>query len=209
MKAALIQQIHGPDKAANLRRSETAVRAAVTAGAELIALSELHATPYFCQTEDPAAFDLAEPIPGPATEWLAALSRELSVVVVGSVFERRAAGLYHNTAVVFERDGTMAGRYRKMHIPDDPGYYEKFYFTPATWASPPSARRPASSACSSAGTSGIRRPPASWPWLAPRCSSTRPPSAGRPLTRHLRGNANSMPGSTSSGLTPWPMDCRF
>ncbi len=130
MKAALIQQTHGPDKAANLRRSETAVRAAVTAGAELIALSELHATPYFCQTEDPAAFDLAEPIPGPSTERLAALSRELSVVLVGSVFERRAAGLYHNTAVVFERDGTVAGRYRKMHIPDDPGYYEKFYFTP-------------------------------------------------------------------------------
>ena len=93
-------------------------------------LQELHCGRYFCQTEDTACFDLAEPIPGPATEVFGALARELGIVIVTSLFERRAPGLYHNTAVVLETDGSIAGRYRKMHIPDDPGYYEKFYFTP-------------------------------------------------------------------------------
>lgn len=130
LKVALIQQKHTDDAAANLRHSADAIRQARAGGAELVVLSELHATRYFCQTENTAAFDLAEPIPGPSTDAFAALAGELGIVLVGSFFEQRAPGLCHNTAVVFERDGTIAGRYRKMHIPDDPAYYEKFYFTP-------------------------------------------------------------------------------
>ena len=131
LKLGLVQQSCGPGRDDNLARSAAGIRAAVARGTELILLQELHAGPYFCQTEDSAAFDLAEPVPaGPTTRALAALAAELEVVIVGSVFERRAAGLYHNTAIVIERDGTFAGMYRKMHIPDDPGYYEKFYFTP-------------------------------------------------------------------------------
>jgi N-carbamoylputrescine amidase len=106
------------------------IRDCARQGAELIVLQELHNSLYFCQTEDPALFDLAEPIPGPSTATFGALARELGVVLVLSLFERRMAGLYHNTAVVLERDGSMAGKYRKMHIPDDPAYYEKFYFAP-------------------------------------------------------------------------------
>jgi len=128
--AALIQHACGEDVAANRQTSVAAVRTAAARGAELIVLPELHASRYFCNREDVALFDLAEPIPGPSTELFGALARELGVVLVLSLFERRAAGLYHNTAVVIERDGTLAGRYRKNHIPDDPGYYEKFYFTP-------------------------------------------------------------------------------
>ncbi len=128
--AALIQQAYTPDPAANIRKNEEAVRRAARQGAELIVLPELHTNLYFCQTEDTRAFDLAEPIPGPSTRLFGALAKELNVVIVTSLFERRAPGVYHNTAAVLERDGTLAGLYRKMHIPDDPGYYEKFYFTP-------------------------------------------------------------------------------
>ncbi len=106
------------------------VRAAATAGAKLVVLPELHGGYYFCQTEDTTQFERGEPIPGPSTEFYGALAAELGIVLVASLFERRASGLYHNTAVVFETDGRIAGKYRKMHIPDDPGYYEKFYFTP-------------------------------------------------------------------------------
>ncbi|HET9679660.1 MAG TPA: carbon-nitrogen hydrolase [Gammaproteobacteria bacterium] len=113
-----------------MKTSMDSIRSAASQGAKLILLQELHTGPYFCQTEDTAVFDLAEPIPGPATEQFGALAKELGVVIVASLFERRAAGLYHNTAVVLETDGSIAGIYRKMHIPDDPGYYEKFYFTP-------------------------------------------------------------------------------
>ena len=130
MKIALIQQRHGTDRDTNLGRSLNAIRTAAVQGAKLVVLSELHAGPYFCQTEDAAAFDRAEPIPGPTTEALSATARETGAVVIGSLFERRAPGLYHNTAVVLDADGRLAGLYRKMHIPDDPGYYEKFYFTP-------------------------------------------------------------------------------
>jgi N-carbamoylputrescine amidase len=130
MRIALIQQSCGNDKQANLAKSAEMVRRAAASGAGLIVLQELHAGPYFCQIEDPALFDLAEPIPGDSSRFIAGLARELGVVIVASLFERRAAGLYHNTAVVFERDGETAGVYRKMHIPDDPGFYEKFYFTP-------------------------------------------------------------------------------
>lgn len=130
LHVALIQQPCPGKRKENLAISEHAIRTAAACGAELVLLPELHALPYFCQTEDTACFDLAEPIPGPTTEFLAALAAELKLVIVGSLFEKRAAGLYHNTAVILDRDGRLVGRYRKMHIPDDPGYYEKFYFTP-------------------------------------------------------------------------------
>jgi len=130
LKVALVQQRCSADRAANLQTSEARIRDAAAEGAQLVLLQELHTGPYFCQREDPALFDLAEPIPGPTTDRLGALARELNVVIVASLFEKRAAGLYHNTAVVLESDGSIAGIYRKMHIPDDPGYYEKFYFTP-------------------------------------------------------------------------------
>jgi len=130
LKAALIQDINHGDAAANLAVIEQRVAEAAAAGAELVLLQELHNGPYFCQHESTAEFDRAEAIPGPSSERLSALAAKHRVVLVASLFERRAAGLYHNTAVVFEKDGTLLGKYRKMHIPDDPGFYEKFYFTP-------------------------------------------------------------------------------
>nr|WP_291315578.1 carbon-nitrogen hydrolase [Desulfuromonas sp.] len=126
----LVQQSCHADRQESIARSHDAIRKAAAGGARLIVLPELHTGPYFCQSEDTAQFDRAETIPGPTTEAFASLARELEVVLVLSLFEKRAAGLYHNTAVVIEKDGSLAGRYRKMHIPDDPGYYEKFYFTP-------------------------------------------------------------------------------
>jgi N-carbamoylputrescine amidase len=120
----------GPDPGANLEKAAERVRAAARQGADVVCLPELFGAQYFCQREDIALFDLAEPIPGPSTEKLGGVAREEKVVVVASLFERRAAGLYHNTAAVIETDGRIAGLYRKMHIPDDPLYYEKFYFTP-------------------------------------------------------------------------------
>ncbi len=130
MRCALVQQCCSDDRAANLARSGEGIAEAAADGAALVVLQELHTSRYFCVREDVAAFDLAEPVPGPMTEWLGERAREHGVVVVGSVFERRAPGIYHNTAVVLDRDGRLAGRYRKAHIPDDPGYAEKFYFTP-------------------------------------------------------------------------------
>lgn len=130
LRVGLVQHACGEDLADNLERSLDGIRRAAAEGARLVLLQELHRSRYFCQQEDPGMFDLAEPIPGPGSDRLASLAAELGVVIVGSLFERRAAGLYHNTAVVLDSDGRLAGRYRKMHIPDDPGYYEKFYFTP-------------------------------------------------------------------------------
>ena len=130
LDTALIQHSCGDDPAVNLAAQIARVREAANDGARLVLMQELHNHRYFCQIEDPALFDLAEPVPGPTAETLATLAAELKVVIVASVFERRAAGLYHNTAVVLDSDGRIAGRYRKMHIPDDPGYHEKFYFTP-------------------------------------------------------------------------------
>ncbi len=126
----VVQQSCGDDLEANLQRSIDGIRATAREGARLVVLQELHRSRYFCQQEEAGLFDLAESIPGPTTERLGAVAKELGVVIVASLFERRAAGLYHNTAVVLESDGSIAGVYRKMHIPDDPGYYEKFYFTP-------------------------------------------------------------------------------
>ena len=130
LKVALIQERDHQSVEANLLRIENRVRAARAAGARLVLLQELHNGAYFCQHQDVAEFDRAETIPGPSTQRLAALARECQLVLVSSLFERRAAGLYHNTSVVFETDGQVAGIYRKMHIPDDPGFMEKFYFTP-------------------------------------------------------------------------------
>jgi len=130
VKAALIQHADQGDVDSNLALIGTEVATAAADGAQLVLLQELHNGPYFCQSEDTACFDLAETIPGPTSEHLAALAARHGVVIVASLFERRAPGIYHNTAVVLERDGTLLGRYRKMHIPDDPGFYEKFYFTP-------------------------------------------------------------------------------
>ena len=130
MKVGLIQQTCGPDVEANRQKLARNIVHVAQQGAKLVVLQELHNSLYFCQVEDVDNFDLAEPIPGPSTEFYGRLAKEHGIVLVTSLFERRAAGLYHNTAVVFEADGSIAGKYRKMHIPDDPAYYEKFYFTP-------------------------------------------------------------------------------
>ncbi len=130
VRVGLVQQKCGENRDENLERTIAHIRVAVDEGAQFVALQELHTGPYFCQSEDTALFDRAEPIPGASTEKLGAVAKEYGVVILASLFERRTAGLYHNTAVVLERDGSIAGKYRKMHIPDDPGYYEKFYFTP-------------------------------------------------------------------------------
>ena len=130
MKIGIIQQHNSADREDNKRRLAEKIRKVAQQGAELVVLQELHNGLYFCQEENVDTFDQAEPIPGPSTEFYGALAKELGVVIVTSLFERRATGLYHNTAVILEKDGTIAGKYRKMHIPDDPGYYEKFYFTP-------------------------------------------------------------------------------
>ena len=130
LTVALVQDRDHGSTEDNLANIEARVADAAARGAKLVLLQELHNGPYFCQHEHCDEFDRAEPIPGPSTERLGALAKKHGVVIVGSLFERRAAGLYHNTAVVFEADGRLLGRYRKMHIPDDPGFYEKFYFTP-------------------------------------------------------------------------------
>ena len=130
MKVGIVQQSCTASIEENREKLANNIRCAAAEGAELVVLQELHNSLYFCQVESTDCFDLAEPIPGPSTEFYGNLAKELSIVLVTSLFERRAAGLYHNTAVVFEKDGSIAGKYRKMHIPDDPAYYEKFYFTP-------------------------------------------------------------------------------
>ena len=130
LKVALLQETDHGSREANLDAIEAGLREAATAGVGLVLLQELHNGPYFCQRESVEVFDQAETIPGPGSERLGALAQELQLVIVASLFERRAAGLYHNTAVVFDRSAAIAGVYRKMHIPDDPGFYEKFYFTP-------------------------------------------------------------------------------
>ena len=130
LKVGLVQQSNTENIQHNKAKLEHNIRELAEKGAQLVVLQELHNSLYFCQTEAVDKFDLAEPIPGPSTEFYSKIAAECNIVLVTSLFERRAAGVYHNTAVVFEKDGTVAGLYRKMHIPDDPGYYEKFYFTP-------------------------------------------------------------------------------
>lgn len=130
MKIGLIQQHNTSNIEDNISRLENSIRQLKDKGAQLVVLQELHNSLYFCQVENVNNFDLAEPVPGPSTERFGKLAKELGILIVTSLFEKRAAGLYHNTAVVIESNGTIAGKYRKMHIPDDPAYYEKFYFTP-------------------------------------------------------------------------------
>lgn len=130
IKVGLVQQSNTADTKANLYKLAQNIEDVCKRGAQLVVLQELHNSLYFCQTEDTQNFDLAEPIPGPSTGFFGELARQFGIVLVTSLFERRTAGLYHNTAVVFDTDGSVAGTYRKMHIPDDPAYYEKFYFTP-------------------------------------------------------------------------------
>lgn len=130
LTVALVQQSNSDNVEQNMAKSIAGIRDAASQGAQLVVLQELHRSLYFCQTEDVDVFDLAETIPGPSSNTLAELAKELGIVIVASLFEKRATGLYHNTAVVVEKDGSIAGKYRKMHIPDDPGFYEKFYFTP-------------------------------------------------------------------------------
>lgn len=130
LQVGIVQQSCNEDREANVQKSIRGIRECVTKGAQLVVLQELHTGIYFCQAEDVDKFDMAESIPGPSTEIFGQLAKELGIVLVLSLFEKRAPGLYHNTAVVLEKDGSIAGKYRKMHIPDDPAYYEKFYFTP-------------------------------------------------------------------------------
>lgn len=137
MKVGLVQQKNTADIPANIQKLQDNIRKAAAMGAELVVLQELHNGLYFCQTENTELFNQAEPIPGPSTETFGKLAKELGIVLVLSLFERRAPGLYHNTAVVLEKDGSIAGKYRKMHIPDDPAYYEKFYFTPGDFGFEP------------------------------------------------------------------------
>ncbi|MER2492860.1 carbon-nitrogen hydrolase [Catenovulum sediminis] len=130
LKVALVQHSNTSDTTHNLEKTISGIKEAAAKGAKLVVLQELHRSLYFCQTENVDMFDLAESIPGPTSDKLAEVAKSLNIVIVSSLFEKRAAGIYHNTAVVFESDGEIAGIYRKMHIPDDPGFYEKFYFTP-------------------------------------------------------------------------------
>jgi N-carbamoylputrescine amidase len=130
IKVGLVQQANAGDVRQNMERLASAIRQCARDGADLVVLQELHSTLYFCQVEAPGHFDLAETIPGPSTEFFGGLAKDLRVLLIISLFEKRAPGIYHNTALVLEKDGSIAGKYRKMHIPDDPGYYEKFYFTP-------------------------------------------------------------------------------
>lgn len=130
MKVGLVQHACSSNREANIEQSIQGIADCAARGAELVVLQELHCGIYFCQAEDTTMFDLAAPIPGPDTDIFSAVAKKYNVVLVTSLFEKRAPGLYHNTAVVFEKDGSIAGKYRKMHIPDDPAYYEKFYFTP-------------------------------------------------------------------------------
>ncbi len=130
LKIGILQQHNTADTASNKQRLADGIKHLAEQGAQLIVLQELHNSLYFCQVESVDNFDLAEPIPGPSTDFFGSLAKQYGVVIVTSLFEKRAPGLYHNTAVVMEKDGTMAGKFRKMHIPDDPAYYEKFYFTP-------------------------------------------------------------------------------
>ncbi|NQW28776.1 MAG: carbon-nitrogen hydrolase [Flammeovirgaceae bacterium] len=130
LKVGIVQQSCSEKKEENIAKSLTEIQECAAKGAKLIVLQELHSSIYFCQAEEPAMFDLAEPFPGPTYDRFSTIAKSLGIVLVTSLFEKRASGIYHNTAVVFDKDGTEAGRYRKMHIPDDPAYYEKFYFTP-------------------------------------------------------------------------------
>ena len=207
MKIGIIQQHNTGNREDNKVRLAEKIRKVAHEGAELVVLQELHNGLYFCQTEDVSVFDQAEPIPGPSTEFFGELAKEMQVVIVTSLFERRATGLYHNTAVVLEKDGTIAGKYRKMHIPDDPGYYEKFYFTPGDLGFQPID--------TSVGRLGVLVCWDQWYPEAARLMALAgaelliypPPSATTPTTARTSRSASAWPGRPCSADMLWPMDC--
>jgi len=202
---ALVQMRMGADPEANFASAVKHIREAARRGAQIVCLPELFRTQYFCQREDLKLFNLAEPIPGPTTKALSALARELSVSIVASLFERRAPGLYHNTAVTLNSDGQIAGVYRKMHVPDDPLYHEKYYFTLGDLgfqAVDTSAGRVGTLVC---WTSGIPRARASPRCKAPRCCSFPRLSAGTRRKRMSLAPRSSTRGGPSSGRMPSPM----
>lgn len=163
LKVGMVQQSCTTDIKANIAKLTENICECAAKGAKLVVLQELHNSVYFCQTEDASLCDLAETIPGPSTEYFGDLAKRLGIVLVLSLFEKRAPGLYHNTAVVIEKDGSIAGKYRKMHIPDDPCFYENSISHRGIWASGLSRLRWGASACWSAGTSGTLRQQGSWP----------------------------------------------
>ena len=195
----LVQMRMGADPEANFAAAVERIHEAARLGANIVCLPELFRAQYFCQREDTKLFDLAEPVPGPSTAKLAEVARTLRVAIVASLFERRAPGLYHNTAVTLNSDGALVSVYRKMHIPDDPLYYEKYYFTPGIADFRPSTLRLGALARWFAGTSGIRRVRDSLRCRARRCCSIRPPSAGTQRRRRSSARHNMMPGRRSSG----------
>ena len=203
LRVGLVQMRCAPnDPAANLARAIAGIEDAAARGAELVCLQELFRTPYFCQSEEQARFDLAEPVPGPTTEALAKVAAARGVVIVSSVFERRAEGLYHNTAVVLDADGRHAGVYRKMHIPDDPLYYEKFYFTPGDLGF--QRVRDARRTRRHAGVLGPVVPGSGAPDRARRradARSTRRRSAGRPACAPSGKPPSTTPGRPRSART--------
>ena len=206
VKIGVVQRRCSESLEANLGAAESGVREAAGRGAQIICLQELFRSAYFCQVEDHKYFDLSEPVPGPTTEKLQALAKELSVVIVASLFERRTAGIYHNTAAIIDAGGTYLGKYRKMHIPDDPLYYEKFYFTPGDLGFHGLGHEICADRClrllgsvvsGSGPTYGVAR--------ARRFSFTRPPLAGIPARKPNPARGSIPLGKLSKGVMPSPM----
>ena len=196
LKIGFLQQHNTADTKDNILRLAEGISDLAKRGAQLVVLQELHNSLYFCQVENVDNFDLAEPIPGHSTKIFGDLAKQFGVVIVTSLFEKRAPGLYHNTAVVLEKDGTIAGTYRKMHIPDDPAYYEKFYFTPGDLGFHPietSVGRLGVMVCWDQWYPEAARLMA-WPCRVPTCSSTLPPSAMSRATLPRSNSASGWPG---------------
>ena len=201
-RIGLVQMSCGQDPAANLDHAVSKIREAAERGAQIVCLQELFRSQYFCREEDARLFDLAEAIPGPSTDLLCPLAAELGVVIIASLFEKRATGLYHNTAAIIDADGTLLGIYRKMHIPDDPLFFEKFYFTPGDLGFRAFDTKFGASRRSSAGINGIRKPRV---WLrsrAPIFSSIRPLSAGIHRKKPSMAPRSMMRGARRSAPTP-------
>jgi len=199
---ALVQMRCGPEPDTNLAHALELSGVAAKNGAQIVCLPELFRSQYFCQSENHDNFSLAETIPGPSTAALTKLAREKSIVIVASLFEKRAAGVFHNTAVMIDADGNILGKYRKMHIPDDPSYYEKFYFTRAISAFRVGKRHPAISASAFAGTNGIRKRRDSRRCAERKLFSIRRRLAGTQARRKNMVTLNFPPGRRCSAATP-------